>query len=86
MFTCSDDRSSVRYTRFKDIFLKWENHNFSSFIEVGYMNTKKTITVQVVLKTAVEKAWDATNYTSSLYFYQLKADNFNEERKMLLVK
>ena len=33
-----------------------------------------------------EVAWSAANYTSGLYFYQLKAGNFVEVRKMLLVK
>jgi hypothetical protein len=33
-----------------------------------------------------EVEWNAANYTSGLYFYQLQAGNFIEVRKMLLVK
>lgn len=33
-----------------------------------------------------EVEWDAANFGSGLYFYQLRAGNFNEVKKMLLVK
>lgn len=33
-----------------------------------------------------EVEWNAADYGSGLYFYQLKTDKFNEVRKMLLVK
>jgi len=30
--------------------------------------------------------WDASKFTSGIYFYKLKADNFEQSRKMILVK
>ena len=30
--------------------------------------------------------WDASKYSSGVYFYQLKAANFTEAKKMLLLK
>jgi hypothetical protein len=33
-----------------------------------------------------EVEWDASNYPSGVYFYQLKADSFIEIKKMILIK
>ncbi|MBL8017400.1 MAG: T9SS type A sorting domain-containing protein, partial [Ignavibacteria bacterium] len=30
--------------------------------------------------------WVATNYPSGVYFYKLTAENYNETRKMILIK
>lgn len=33
-----------------------------------------------------EVAWDASNYPSGVYYYKLKADDFSETKKMILMK
>ena len=33
-----------------------------------------------------EADWDASNYPSGVYFYTLKAGNFTESKKMILLK
>ena len=33
-----------------------------------------------------EISWDASNFASGIYFYQLKAGNFNAIKKMILIK
>lgn len=33
-----------------------------------------------------EVEFDATGFTSGIYFYQLKADNYIETKKMMLMK
>ncbi len=33
-----------------------------------------------------EVVWDASNYPSGVYFYQLKAENFVETKKMILMR
>jgi hypothetical protein len=30
--------------------------------------------------------WDATDYASGIYFYKIETDNFNESKRMLLLK
>ncbi|HEX2788594.1 MAG TPA: T9SS type A sorting domain-containing protein [Ignavibacteria bacterium] len=35
---------------------------------------------------AYKVSWDASNYSSGVYFYELKTNNFSETKKMLLIK
>ncbi len=40
-----------------------------------------------VLKSGIYKAdWNASNFTSGIYFYKLTAGSFTETKKMVLVK
>jgi len=45
-----------------------------------------TIVDQEMEAGSHEKNWDATNYSSGLYFYRIQANNFTETKKMLLLK
>ncbi|MGE5437392.1 MAG: T9SS type A sorting domain-containing protein, partial [Syntrophothermus sp.] len=33
-----------------------------------------------------EVSWDAANYSSGMYLYQIKAGNYTDTKKMLLMK
>jgi hypothetical protein len=33
-----------------------------------------------------EVDWDGTNYSSGIYFYQLKTENFLQTKKLILLK
>ena len=74
--------------------------NGSSFIEY-YLPEKTNVSLEVynvkgqLLETLVSKTqqsgsykvpFDATNYSSGVYFYTLKAGNHVETKKMLIVK
>lgn len=45
-----------------------------------------TIVDEEMVAGSHEKSWDATEYSSGLYFYRIQADNFTETKKMLLLK
>ena len=46
----------------------------------------KTLINQSQQKGKHRIIWDADNYSSGLYFYQLRADRFSETKKMILIK
>jgi hypothetical protein len=41
---------------------------------------------QVLQPGSYETAWDASNYSSGIYYYRLTAGDFSESKKMILVK
>ena len=54
------------------------------FDELGKMIT--TLVNEQLQPGTYEAAWDASNYSSGVYFYKLITPEFTETRKMILIK
>lgn len=57
-------------------------------IEIYDLSGKKLETVENEFLKAgsYEAAWDAANYSSGIYYYQLTTDNFSQNKKMIVLK
>jgi len=45
-----------------------------------------TLVNELLSPGTYEVEWDATGYTSGVYFYKLKAENYSETKKLVLLK
>jgi hypothetical protein len=46
----------------------------------------KTLVKEILKPGEYEVSWDASNYATGIYFYELKSNNFECVKKMMLVK
>jgi len=61
--------------------------SFTTLIVYDALGREVAILVNEKLNAgSYEETWNATNFSSGIYFYRLESDNFTETKKMILIK